>query len=100
MYIFYKKGKNLALSLSLNLDYSNSIIILILFLLSDQVKSYKLLVVDVEPEFADEDEVKPDSSCWWRFNFVWRLRRTIRTIARSKREMMASVRVPISAKID
>lgn len=27
------------------------------------LSSYKLLVVDVEPEFADEDEVSPDSSC-------------------------------------
>lgn len=56
--------------------------------------SYRLLVVDVEPvELAEEDEVKPDSSCWWLLRSLFcLLLRIIKMSARINRKAMASVR--------
>lgn len=62
---------------------------------------HKLLVVDVEPVWdADEEEVRPDSSCWWRLSLFWRLRRRTSTRARTSSAAMAKVRVPMRARTD
>jgi hypothetical protein len=63
--------------------------------------TYKLFVVEVDPELAEEDEVRPDSSCWWRpIDLFWRYRRTIRTSATSVNAMIAMVSVPIRTMIE
>lgn len=54
----------------------------------------------MEPEFADELEVRPDSSCWWLCNLLSLRRLITSTKLRIKSAAMARVRVPISANID
>lgn len=57
-------------------------------------------MVEVEPELADEADVRPDSSCWWRCSLLSLRRRTTSTRAAASSNTMASVSVAISANIE
>lgn len=57
-------------------------------------------MVEVEPEFAEEDEVRPDSSCWWRWSLFWRRRRAIKSSATRRRSAIATVSVPINVNTE
>lgn len=61
----------------------------------DVVCSHRLFVVDVDPvEFADDDEVKPDSNCRWPISLLCCLRRLIsKIVASSDKSKMPQINV-------
>lgn len=57
-------------------------------------------MVEVEPEFAEEEDVSPDSSCWCWLSLFWRLFLTNKTTASTSKTLIASISVPMSASIE